>query len=83
LSKPLGDLQAGFGDEVPVLVDRTGNAHHLARLVGKMTKCEGIAESMFHWRSREFLEADKRRLAGDTARQATSGEVKALYSTFS
>jgi hypothetical protein len=28
--------------------------------------------------SKEFLEAGKRRLAGDTARAATSGEVKDL-----
>ncbi len=28
--------------------------------------------------SKEFLEAGKKRLAGDTARQATSGEVKDL-----
>ena len=31
----------------------------------------------FAW-SKEFLEAGKRRLAGDTARAATSGEVKDL-----
>ena len=29
-------------------------------------------------RSKEFLEAGKKRLAGDTGRQATSGEVKGL-----
>ncbi len=33
---------------------------------------------MYYGWSKEFLEAGKRRLAGDTARAATSGEVKDL-----
>ena len=33
---------------------------------------------MYYGWSKEFLEADKRRLAGDTARAATSDEVKDL-----
>ena len=41
---------------------------------------EGIAESLYYSRSKEFLEAGKRRLSGDTARQATSPEVKDLRS---
>ena len=40
--------------------------------------CEGIAEGLYYSWSKEFLEAGKRRLAGDTARAATSDEVKAL-----
>ena len=39
---------------------------------------EGIAESLYYSWSKEFLEAGKKRLAGDTARQATSNEVKTL-----
>ncbi len=39
---------------------------------------EGISESLYYTWSREFLEAGKQRLAGDTARQATSPEVKEL-----
>ena len=39
---------------------------------------EGIAQSLYYSWSKEFLEAGKRRLAGDTARQATSPEVKEL-----
>ena len=38
----------------------------------------GIAASMYYGWSKEFLEAGKRRLAGDTARAATPGEVKDL-----
>jgi transposase-like protein len=39
---------------------------------------EGIAESLYYAWSKEFLEAGRRRLAGDTARAATNGEVKDL-----
>jgi transposase len=39
---------------------------------------EGIASSQYYGWSKEFLEAGKRRLAGDTARAATSDEVKSL-----
>ena len=37
-------------------------------------------ESIYYSWSKEFLEAGKRRLSGDTARQATSPEVKDLRS---
>ncbi len=39
---------------------------------------EGVAESLYYKWSKEFLEAGQKRLAGDTARQATTGEVKDL-----
>jgi hypothetical protein len=38
---------------------------------------EAIAEGLYYAWSKEVLEAGKRRLAGDTARAATSAEVKA------
>lgn len=41
---------------------------------------EGISESLYYTWSKEFLEAGKQRLAGDTARQATSFEVRKLRS---
>src|SRR3546814_16249634 len=37
-----------------------------------------IAQSLFYTWSKEFMEAGKRRLAGDTARAATTGEVHDL-----
>ena len=37
---------------------------------------EGIAQSQYHSRSKEFLEAGKKRLAGDDTRQANTGDVK-------
>jgi len=39
---------------------------------------EGIAQNLYYRWSKEFLEAGKKRLAGDTAREATSDEVKTL-----
>ena len=47
--------------------------------VAELCRREGIASSMYYGWSKEFLEAGKkRRLAGDTARAATSDEVKDL-----
>src|SRR6204780_1810558 len=46
--------------------------------ISELCRREGIAASMYYGWSKEFLVAGKRRLAGDTARAATSGEVKDL-----
>jgi transposase len=46
--------------------------------IAELCRREGIAESLYYSWSKEFLEAGKRRLAGDTARAATSGEVTSL-----
>ena len=46
--------------------------------IAALCRREGIAESLYYSWSKDFLEAGKKRLAGDTARQATCGEVKAL-----
>ena len=46
--------------------------------IAEICRREGIAASMYYGWSKEFLEAGKKRLAGDTARAATSDEVKAL-----
>ena len=46
--------------------------------IAELCRREGIAESLYYSWSKEFLEAGKRRLAGDTARSATTGEVKDL-----
>ena len=46
--------------------------------ISALCRREGIAESLYYSWSKEFLEAGKKRLAGDTARQATSNEVKTL-----
>lgn len=46
--------------------------------IAELCRREGIAESLYYDWSKEFLEAGKKRLAGDTARAATSDEVKDL-----
>jgi transposase len=46
--------------------------------IAELCRREGIASSMYYGWSKEFLEAGKRRLAGDTVRAATSDEVKDL-----
>jgi transposase len=46
--------------------------------IAALCRREGIADSLYYSWSKEFLEAGKKRLSGDTARQATSNEVKSL-----
>ena len=46
--------------------------------IAVLCRHDGIAEGLYYSWSKEFLEAGKKRLAGDTARQATSTEVKTL-----
>jgi transposase len=46
--------------------------------IAELCRKEGIALSLYYTWSKEFMEAGKRRLAGDTARAATSDEVKDL-----
>ena len=46
--------------------------------IAELCRKEGIAQSLYYSWSKEFLDAGKRRLAGDTARAATSDEVKEL-----
>ena len=46
--------------------------------IADLCRKEGIAQSLYYVWSKEFMEAGKRRLAGDTARAATTDEVKDL-----
>ncbi|MFY0614503.1 MAG: hypothetical protein JXQ99_23435 [Hyphomicrobiaceae bacterium] len=46
--------------------------------IAELCRRDGIAQSLHCKRSKEFLEAGKKRLSGDTQRQTTSGEVKGL-----
>ena len=48
--------------------------------IAALCRREGIAESLYYSWSKEFLEAGRNRLAGDTARHATAPEVKELRS---
>src|SRR5215470_11845914 len=46
--------------------------------IAELCRREGIVQNLYYRWSNEFLEAGKKRLAGDTARAATSDEVKEL-----
>jgi len=61
-------------DKIRIVLDGLRGDDSIAELCRK----EGITQSLYYVWSKEFLEAGKRRLAGDTARAATTDEVKAL-----
>ena len=46
--------------------------------IAELCRREGIVQNLYYCWSKDFLEAGKKRLAGDTARAATSDEVKEL-----
>ena len=46
--------------------------------IAELCRKEGINQNVYYRWSKELLEAGKKRLAGDTAREATSEEVKDL-----
>ena len=46
--------------------------------IAELCRKEGINQNLYYRWSKEFLEAGKKRLSGDTAREATSEEVKSL-----
>ena len=48
--------------------------------VAALCRREGIAANLYYRWSKDFLEAGKKQLAGDTVREATSDEVKDLRS---
>ena len=48
--------------------------------IAELCRREGINPNVYYRWSKEFLEAGKKRLSGDTAREATSDEVKHLRS---
>jgi transposase len=61
-------------DKIRIVLEGLRGEDSLAELYRK----EGIAQNLYYRWSKEFLEAGKKRLAGDTAREATSDEVKTL-----
>ena len=46
--------------------------------IAELCRREGIVQNLYYRWSKDFLEAGKKRLAGDTARAASSEEVKEL-----
>ncbi len=46
--------------------------------IAELCRREGIAQGVYYKWSKDFMEAGKKRLAGDITRQANTDEVKAL-----
>lgn len=61
-------------DKIRFVLDGMRGENSIAELCRK----DGIAQSLYYTWSKEFMEAGKRRLAGDTARAASTDEVKDL-----
>ena len=61
-------------DKIRIVLEGLRGEDSIAELCRK----EGIAQSLYYTWSKEFMEAGKRRLAGDTARAASTDEVKDL-----
>ncbi|WP_123193217.1 IS3 family transposase [Pannonibacter phragmitetus] len=61
-------------DKIRIVLDGLRGEDSIAELCRR----EGIAQSLYYTWSKEFMEAGKRRLAGDTARAATTDEVRDL-----
>lgn len=61
-------------DKIRIVLEGLRGEDSIAELCRK----EGIAQSLYYAWSKEFMEAGKRRLAGDTARAASTDEVKEL-----
>jgi transposase len=84
-------------EEVVKDIRRTTRRHFLAKdkirivleglrgddSIAELCRKEGIAQSLYYTWSKEFMEAGKRRLAGDTARAATTDEVKTRARVYS
>ena len=61
-------------EKIRIVLEGLRGEDSIAELCGR----EGIAQNLYYRWSKDFLEAGKKRLAGDTARAATSDEVNDL-----
>jgi transposase len=61
-------------EKIRIVVDGLRGEDSIAELCRR----EGINQNLYYRWSKDFLEAGKKRLAGDTVREATSDEVKNL-----
>jgi transposase len=68
--------QFGAEDKIRIILQGLRGEESIAELCRK----EGLHQNLYYRWSKEFLEAGKKRLAGDTVREAGSDEVKALRS---
>jgi transposase len=61
-------------DKIRIVLEGLRGEDSIAELCRK----EGIVQNLYYRWSKDFLEAGKKRLAGDTVREASSDEVKSL-----
>lgn len=66
--------QYGAEDKIRIVIEGLRGEMNVAELCRK----EGISQSLYYKWSKEFLQAGKSRLAGDTKRQADGSEVKEM-----
>ena len=66
--------QYGAEEKIRIVLEGLRGEESIAALCRR----QGIAESLYYSWSKEFLEAGRKRLAGDTTRAATGDEVKEL-----
>lgn len=70
--------QFGAEDKIRIVLQGLRGEESIAEICRK----EGLHQNLYYRWSKEFLEAGKKRLAGDTVREAGSDEVKALRRRF-
>ena len=66
--------QFGAEDKIRIVLQGLRGEESIAEICRK----EGLHQNLYYRWSREFLEAGKKRLSGDTMREAGSDEVKEL-----
>ena len=66
--------QYGAEEKIRIVLDGLRGEDSIAELCRR----EGIAQSLYYKWSKDFMEAGKKRLAGDIVRQANTGEVTEL-----
>ena len=71
-----GQTRKRYGSEEKIRIVLEGLRGEYS--ISELCRREGIAQGLYYKWSKEFLEAGKKRLSGDTERQATSSEVRDL-----
>lgn len=66
----------GAEEKIRIVLEGLRGEHSIAELC----RIEGINQNLYYRWSKDFLEAGKKRLSGDTEREANTSEVKSLRS---
>jgi len=64
----------GAEEKIRIVLESLRGEHSIAELC----RLEGINQNLYYCWSKDFLEAGKKRLSGDTEREANTTEVKGL-----